>query len=104
MDNVATVCPKHSPKPGGFVGQDPKSFIGEFVKLGFPAKWPDGKPSVEHMWVKVEELLPTGELQGSLNQDPVLLYDEPLTCGDKVAFTVDEIEDVWRDGTVYKNG
>lgn len=99
--NVATVCPNHAQKPGKYVGQDPASFIGEFVKLGFPAKWPTGEPSTEHMWVRVTKLLPSGELQGDLNQDPVLFYDEPLKCGDEVAFTVDEIEDVWKDGIVY---
>ena len=82
------VCIDHEPKPGGFIGQDPSTFIGKCVKLGFPAK-DDRK---EHMWVKVERLGKDTELEGVLDNDPQL--DVGYACGDGVGFDVNEIEAV----------
>lgn len=89
LANIGHVCPKHSPKAGKFKGQDPKSFIGKFVKLGFPSD----RGVLEHMWVKVDKLGENGdELEGTLDNDPV--YEVGFVCGDGVGFNVDEIEAV----------
>lgn len=83
--NIGVVCGCHVPKAGAYKGVDPKTFIGKYVKLGFPSKC--GR--VEHMWVHVEEM-DGGKLYGTLNNDPVL--DVGFVDGDPVGFTVDEIE------------
>lgn len=98
--NVGLVCKDHAPKPGKFAASDPTKLIGEMVKLGFPAKNPHtGVDTLEHMWVRVTGLLPKGmdgvELVGTLNNDPVLICE--YQDGDRVAFGVEEIEDVYID-------
>jgi hypothetical protein len=95
MDNIGLVCPTHASKPGAFTGKDPKTFVGKYVKLGFPATDPRTKlPSTEHMWVKVEGLHEEG-LHGVVNNDPVL--DCEYSDGSGVAFGVDEIEAVYEE-------
>lgn len=88
--NYGFVCSVHAPKPGKYKDCDPKSFIGKYVKLGFPCKG----GQLEHMWVlvyKAEE----DKLFGELDNDPVLTtdFDPPLECGDWIEFKVHEIED-----------
>jgi len=90
--NFGHVCSEHAPKPGKFAGQDPKTFLGKFVKLGFKTK--DGT-NTEHMWVKVDKvnkINKSGELEGVLDNDPVL--DVGYAHGDALAFEVSEIEAV----------
>jgi len=89
ISNIGHVCPVHAPKPGRFAGQDPQTFLGKVVKLGF--KTTDGK-TTEHMWVKVDKVNENGELEGVLDNDPV--YDVGYVCGDALAFQVEEIEAV----------
>jgi uncharacterized protein DUF2314 len=85
--NIGAVCDRHAPKAGRYKDADPKTFIGKYVKLGFPSK--SGR--IEHMWVRVESI-EGAELHGVLDNDPVL--DVGFVCGDGVGFTVDEIEAV----------
>jgi hypothetical protein len=95
--NVGLVCEKHAPKPGSFTGQDPSTFIGKHVKLGFPAL-DRGRQTTEHMWVMVTELFSGPEpeqLVGFVNNDPVL--ECAYKDGDAVAFAVSEIEAVDED-------
>jgi hypothetical protein len=95
-DNIGHVCDHHAPKPGKYIGQEPKTFVGKFCKLGFDGRKTSRSDVVvkEHMWVKVERVNDQGELEGVLDNDPVLYYENGLACGDGIAFTVDEIEDV----------
>lgn len=89
--NVGYVCERHASKPGGFVGQDPASFVGRHIKLGFPTL----VGSHEHMWVLVDRVEPSGELIGSLQNEPTLaLSMGDFHHGDLFAFEVDEIEAV----------
>lgn len=85
--NIGFVCKTHEPKPGKFSGQDPKNFLGKFVKLGFPS--PQG---TEHMWVIVKRLGSQTQLEGALDNDSI--YDTGYDCGDGVGFDVEEIEEV----------
>lgn len=91
INNIGYVCSEHAPKAGKYIGQDPKAFIGKFVKLAFDDR--HGKTK-EHMWVKVVDFYDEskGELRGVLDNDPV--YDVGYECGDELAFEVHEIEDV----------
>lgn len=99
--NVGLVCDKHASKPGGFKGQEPENFLGKYVKLGFPAINPiTRKSSTEHMWVEVicvdkkDRRLKNGEqMVGKVSNNPV--FDCEYSCGDEVAFSVDEIEAVY---------
>lgn len=97
LSNVGMVCgpcAEDRLKPGKFIGQDPATFIGKYVKLGFPAKNPaTGADTTEHMWVKVDgkyEGEENEELIGTLNNDPILICE--YQCGSQVAFKVAEIE------------
>jgi len=96
--NIAAVCEpcaKARLAPGQFKGKDPSSFLGQFVKLGFEATNPKtGEPTTEHMWVLVDGLHELG-LQGTLNNDPVLICE--YRNGDAVAFSVEEIEATYRE-------
>lgn len=95
LSNIGMVCDEHAPKPGKYLGQDPKTFLGKICKLGFPGIHPiSGRESLEHMWVSVDRITEKGELQGRLKNDPIFLFDPPLEHGDGIGFTVDEIEDV----------
>lgn len=85
--NIGVVCDRHAPKPGRYKDVDPQTLIGKFVKLGFPSKC--GR--IEHMWILVEAVN-GDELQGTLNNDPVL--DVGFVCDDGDGFTTDEIEAV----------
>lgn len=91
LNNIGYVCPNHAPKSGKYVGQDPKTFIGKYVKLAFDDR--NGKMK-EHMWVKVVGFHDEqkGELRGVLDNDPV--FEVGYVCGDELAFEVHEIEDV----------
>lgn len=91
VHNIGLACPEHGPRPGQFTGQDPKTFIGKLVKLGFPTD--DQQYRIEHMWVKVDSLGTHGtELEGVLDNDPV--FEVGYDCGDGVGFDVSEIEQV----------
>ena len=91
--NIGIVCPTHASKPGGYVGRDPKTFIGEFVKISFKCRTSD---QLEHMWVEVKEVLGDGSgLRGLVNNDPVL--DVGVKDGDVVIFTIPQIEDVYKE-------
>jgi uncharacterized protein YegJ (DUF2314 family) len=95
LSNVGRVCKHHAPVAGKFTGQDPASFLGKYVKLGFPAHRPDGTDTTEHMWVLVESLAASNvkaQLTGTLNNDPIL--ETEYACGDLIAFDVSEIEAV----------
>lgn len=87
--NYGYVCKDHAPKPGKYKDEKAPSFIGKWVKLGFPAT--DG--TIEHMWVKVTHI-DKDEIFGYLDNDPTKTYDPVLEAGTEVAFTIDEIEDV----------
>lgn len=94
------VCHEHAPKPGKFTGKSPTDFVGRTVKLGFPAEAPDGSHTHEHMWVRVTgtaliDIHKDQDLIGVLSNDPVLKCD--YTCGDEVAFKVDEIEAIYSE-------
>lgn len=89
ISNIGFVCPDHEPKPGRYKGHDPKDFIGLAVKLGFPHS---GGKAKEHMWVIVTGLGKETQLEGILDNDPVLVED--YDCGDGVGFDVEEIEEV----------
>jgi hypothetical protein len=100
--NVGLVCDHRAPKPGKYSGQEPHTFVGKYVKLGFPAVHPhSGVSTTEHMWVKVTQQVQPGvyqtgeELVGTLDNDPI--YVTECQCGDEVAFKVDEIEEVLED-------
>lgn len=96
ISNIGVVCENHAPKPGKFTHIPDPYFIGLHVKLGFGSK----QGPVEHMWVKVEQYnRDTGELEGTLANDPVL--DVGYQCGDWLAFEVDEIEAV-NEGPEYR--
>ncbi len=86
--NIGFVCKDHQPKPGKYSSHDPKTFLGKYVKLGFPAR---NSGVVEHMWVKVEEVTDK-ELIGTLDNDPI--KDVGYLHGDALAFELHEIEDV----------
>lgn len=95
--NIGFVCDAHASRPNAHFATLPVEwFIGKFVKLGFPAKTPDGGASTEHMWVKVlkpHDGDPPEELVGELDNDPV--YDVGYVCGDWVGFSRAEIEKVY---------
>lgn len=94
---------KESPRNIGFVHKEcaskpnPKfaklpleSFIGSFAKLGFTGSAGDGgPPTLEHMWVEVLRV-EGKELVGRLDNDPILEME--YVCGDEVAFSPGEIE------------
>lgn len=96
IGRVCGPCAEERLKPGKFAGQDPATFIGRYVKLGFPARFPDtGKDTTEHMWVLVEgryEGKEDEELIGTLNNDPILIC--AYQSGSLVAFKVVEIEEL----------
>ena len=101
--NISAVCGDCSEerlRHGRYTGVDPRTFIGQYVKLGFPATNPaDGSPSKEHMWVRVERLALHGRgLLGKLDNDPVLVCEYKF--GDDVVFTVADIEAVDTGGVV----
>lgn len=88
-DNWDYVCDAHAPKSGGFVNMDPKLVLNKYVKLGFSTS-NGGK---EHMWVLVHDYDEGAkEFHGTLDNDPAL--DVGVKCGDQLAFTIDEIEQV----------
>ena len=90
---VCTPCAQKRLKAGAFKGKDPQTFLGRCVKLAFPARNPEtGREVQEHMWVIVTGLHEDG-LQGTLDNDPVLICE--YQHGDAVAFGVAEIEDVY---------
>jgi uncharacterized protein YegJ (DUF2314 family) len=79
------------PKPDPRLHQIPKEqFLGACVKLKFPVTT---HPRVggEHMWVKVDALTAQG-LSGTLENEPT--QDVGYLYGDRIAFTVLDIEDV----------
>ena len=97
LSNIGRVCgpcAEERLKPGKFAGQDPATFIGKYVKLGFPVRDPmTGKETTDHMWVAVEgryEGKEDKDLIGTLNNDPILVCE--YQCGALVAFKVTEIE------------
>lgn len=93
LSNIGAVCEDCASKPGKYTGQDPKTFVGKHVKLGFPARDPRTmKKTTEHMWVEVQEVTPEG-LKGTVNNDPIMVTQ--YICGTEILFTVDEIEDVY---------
>lgn len=101
--NFGFTCEDHAPKPRpDLYGSRPlESFVGKYVKLGFPViPCPeDAPPQIknmwppfghkEHMWVMVEKV-ENGELVGKVNNDPVFALEYP--DGTQVAFSRDEIE------------
>lgn len=96
LSNILVVPASLASKPGGYEDYDPALLVGSFVKLGFPAKTPDGKDIKEHMWVKVTKVLDPAtennqQLLGTLDNDPVAVSE--YSCGDIVAFRLEEIED-----------
>jgi hypothetical protein len=92
--NIGNVCEAHAPRGGGFVGQDPTSFVGKYVKMNFVGKTDGGVSRNEHMWVLVL-CLEGGLLTGTLNNDPI--YDHGgLKDGSIVkGITVAQIEEVY---------
>ncbi len=93
--NIGLVCDAHASKPGKFSGNDPKTFLKKFCKLGFKGVNPRTKKEItEHMWVFVHEVMEDGELHGTLDNDPVCELDPPFVCGDWIGFRVEEIEEV----------
>jgi uncharacterized protein YegJ (DUF2314 family) len=67
-------------------------FVGQFVKTGFACTPPEsGKPTKEHMWVKVEEVR-DGMLFGTLNSDPI--WATVWVCGERVVLRKEDIEQV----------
>jgi hypothetical protein len=94
ISNVGFVCQHNAPKAGKYAADDPQTFVGKFVKMAFKAHNPvTGKPTVEHMWVKVTRTS-QGKLLGKLDNDPVFVTDPYVQCGDSVSLTTDQIEDV----------
>lgn len=96
LSNILLVPSALASKPGGYEDYDLASLVGSYVKLGFPAKTPDGKDIKEHMWVKVSKVLDpetenNQQLLGTLDNDPVAISEYSL--GDDVAFRLEEIED-----------
>jgi uncharacterized protein YegJ (DUF2314 family) len=92
LGNIGLVCQHTAPTAGKYTGQDAKQFVGKFVKVAFDAAHPlTGKPSKEHMWVKVESE-DQGKLTGKLDNDPVFVTE--LQCGDEVTLTVEQIEEL----------
>lgn len=67
---------------------DPEWFVGKSVKLGVPTPVGDN----EYMWFLVEKL-EGAELVGSLRNHPIKCQN--IAWGDQVAFTADEIIDVY---------
>jgi len=96
--NIGLVCADHAPKAGKYAGQEPKTFLGKMVKLGFKAIHPlTNKESIEHMWVEVTHEIEDGDerLGGTLDNDPIFICD--FRNGDSLAFNVEEIEDVYEE-------
>lgn len=91
--NLRFTCAEHSAKADPKYAKKPTDFfVGKFVKKGFAAIHPQsGKPTLEHMWVKVVAVK-EGALIGQLDNDPVYCMD--LAVGDTVTVRLDEIEDV----------
>lgn len=90
--NIGFVCSHRAPTAGKYVGEDPKKFVGKFIKMAFDAVNPHtNRATKEHMWVLVESEA-DGKLTGKLDNDPVLRT--AFKCGDTVHLTVDQIEDV----------
>lgn len=93
LSNIGGVCNKHSPKPNPeyYCNKPIDWFIGKHVKMGFPTK--NEKHPVEHMWVLVTDKLDSDdcELQGVLDNDPVLT--DQYAAGDGVGFSRKEVED-----------
>ena len=92
------VCHECAPKPLGLTPEEVplEQLIGRFVKLGFKTNIPEDKgPTMEHVWVKVEEVI--GDvLTGKINSNPVVINYE---LDDQVDFAIGEIEDIFHDGT-----
>ena len=71
--------------------KDPASFIGKYVKRGFPTGLSGpGQPTVEHMWVKISSVK-DGVLRGRLANDPLYIR---LRCGHRVDVLPEQIEAV----------
>jgi hypothetical protein len=96
IENLTFRCEEHAPKPGKYAKELPETFVGKFVKVGFPGIRPDnGKETIEHMWVKITGVTKNGRLRGELNNVP--LTQMPYEVGSTVFLAVDEIEEVLAD-------
>jgi uncharacterized protein YegJ (DUF2314 family) len=90
--HVAALCSHCAPKAGNFTGQEPSSFMGKLVKIGFKVQTQEGRDTLEHMWVKVKDVSFDTWLRGELINTPVM--KTTLRHGDMLGFQVSEIEDV----------
>lgn len=94
LSNLQFVPEHLASKPGKYTGQDVTHLVGKFVKMGFKVHNPiSGQPHTEHMWVKVERV-EQATLVGTLDNDPIMVPDPYIQCGDTVTLTADQIEDV----------
>lgn len=99
LSNMGLICKNCSPEPGRYKGQNPETFIGNYVKLKFPTR---DEKSNELLWVLVCKLGTQGtQLEGVLVNDPVL--DVGFVCLDGVGFDVREIVLVKGDLYTHKH-
>jgi uncharacterized protein YegJ (DUF2314 family) len=93
---VRIVCQSCAAKPDLQLAKearrDPASFVNRYVQLGFDI--PDEPNQQEHIWVKIVSF----EKKGRKTIFHGLIWNQPLFCpishGDKVEFTANEIEKV----------
>lgn len=89
VSNIGMTCTQHAPKPGAYSDLNPESLVGKYVKKSFTTDHHSVR--VEHMWVKVEEVV-DGKLRGRLDNDPI--FCSQLKDKDIVDVSLTEIEDV----------
>jgi uncharacterized protein YegJ (DUF2314 family) len=101
MDDKRTfgpVCHGCAPRPLGLTKEkiDPLTLVGRHVKLGFDTGIPDGEgPTKEHLWVIVTAA-DGDDLKGEIVNIPVVVN---YRQGHPIVFTLDEIEDIYQEGT-----
>lgn len=93
QDNIYFTCPEHASKPDPKFARMPiTTFIGRYIKKGFPEK---GTSRTEHLWVEIKEVKNDDTLIGNISNDPTL--NVGLKDGDQVEVKVTEIEDLYED-------
>lgn len=90
--NVVMVCKDCAPKSTeAWKDVKPAFLVGCFVKKGFAAIAPNGKPSRESMWVKITDTY-RKKLKGTLANQPV--FDMDIKMGDTIYVSMKEVIEV----------
>ena len=93
MDNVKLVhgeCATERQKAWQQANPNTLISVGEFCKLPIP-----GNDTVEHMWVKVTDIVGEQMFKGTLFNQPVII--DTCDWGDMIEFGYEDIEDVYID-------